>query len=147
MPQTSFWSGPAVLFSQSLREVHFFDRTRLGRLTRAAFWCAVTAHLFFLSLLFLIPFETAYRLQMAPTSTFMIVWMNVFCASALACLLPLKRLAVRRLHDAGFSGWWLWLGLVPYAGWLAVAVLLVLPSAPFPNRFDRFAEPNARGGN
>ena len=127
-----------VRFSQMLREVHFFDLTRLGRLSRAAFWSALLAHLFFLALIFIIPFETAYRLELAPDSGFVLFWMNAFIAAFLASLVPLKRLAVRRLHDAGFSGWWLWLLLVPYA------VLLILPASAFPNRFDRFAEPSVR---
>lgn len=133
-----------VHLTQLLRDVHFFDLTRLGRLSRAAFWSALLAHLFFLALIFIIPFETAYRLELAPDSGFVLFWMNAFIAAFLASLVPLKRLAVRRLHDAGFSGWWLWLLLVPYAGWLIVAVLLILPASAFPNRFDRFAEPSVR---
>ena len=121
-----------VHLTQLLRDVHFFDLTRLGRLSRAAFWCALLAHLFFLAVLFVVPFETAYGLQ------------NVFLVALLAALVPIKRLAVRRLHDANFSGWWLWLLAIPYLGWLAVLVLLLLPSASFPNRFDRFAEPAER---
>ena len=119
-----------VHLTQLLRDVHFFDLTRLGRLSRAAFWCALLAHLFFLAVLFVVPFETAYRLQMQPDSSFVLFWMNVFL--------------VARLHDANFSGWWLWLLAIPYLGWLAVLVLLLLPSASFPNRFDRFAEPAER---
>ena len=91
-----------------------------------------------------VPFETAYRLQMQPDSSFVLFWMNVFLVALLAALVPIKRLAVRRLHDANFSGWWLWLLAIPYLGWLAVLVLLLLPSASFPNRFDRFAEPAER---
>ena len=128
-----------VRLTQLLRDVHFFDLTRLGRLSRAAFWCALLAHL-----LFFVPFETAYRLQMQPDSSFVLFWMNVFLVALLAALVPIKRLAVRRLHDANFSGWWLWLLAIPYLGWLAVLVLLLLPSASFPNRFDRFAEPAER---
>lgn len=133
-----------VHLTQLLRNVHFFDLTRLGRLSRAAFWCALLAHLFFLAVLFVVPFETAYRLQMQPDSSFVLFWMNVFLVALLAALVPIKRLAVRRLHDANFSGWWLWLLAIPYLGWLAVLVLLLLPSASFPNRFDRFAEPAER---
>lgn len=135
-----------VRFSQTLREVHFFDRTKLGRLPRAAFWSALLSHLFFLSVLFIVPFETAYQLQLEPTSGFVLFWMNLFILVALAALIPLKRLAVRRLHDAGFSGWWLWLICVPYAGWIVVLILLLLPSSDFPNRFDHFAEPKVRSG-
>lgn len=134
----------AVRFSQFLREVHFFDLTRLGRLSRAAFWGALLAHLFFLSLIFIVPFETAYQLQMEPDSNFVLMWMNVFSFAFLASLLPLKRLAVRRLHDADLSGGWLWLLLIPYIGWLVVVGLLLLPGSPSLNRFDRFAIPEVR---
>ena len=106
-------SSEKVRLTQLLREVHFFDLTRPGRLSRTAFWCALLAHLFFLAVLFIVPFETAYRLQMEPDSGFVLFWMNVFSITALAALVPLKRLAVRRLHDADFSGWWLWLLVVP----------------------------------
>ena len=105
--------------------------------------CSAGASLF-LAVLFVVPFETAYRLQMQPDSSFVLFWMNVFLVALLAALVPIKRLAVRRLHDANFSGWWLWLLAIPYLGWLAVLVLLLLPSASFPNRFDRFAEPAER---
>ena len=137
-------SSEKVRLTQLLWEVHFFDLTRPGRLSRTAFWCAFLAHFFFLAVLFIVPFETAYRLQMQPDSSFVLFWMNVFLVALLAVLVPIKRLAVRRLHDANFSGWWLWLLAIPYLGWLAVLVLLLLPSASFPNRFDRFAEPEER---
>lgn len=139
-----FGQSRAVRFSRFLREVHFFDLVSQGRLSRAAFWRALFSHFFFLAVLFFVPFETAYRLQMEPDCAFVLFWMNIFCAVALASLLPIKRLAVRRLHDANFSGWWLWLLLLPYAGWLIVIVLLLLPSSEFPNRFDHFADPDVR---
>jgi uncharacterized membrane protein YhaH (DUF805 family) len=43
--------------------------------------------------------------------------------------------AVRRLHDTDKSGWLLLLDLIPFVGWIAVIVLLVLPGTPGPNRF------------
>ena len=74
-----------VHLTQLLRDVHFFDLTRLGRLSRAAFWCALLAHLFFLAVLFVVPFETAYRLQMQPDSSFVLFWMNVFFGRTIGC--------------------------------------------------------------
>ncbi|ROU02705.1 signal peptidase I [Histidinibacterium lentulum] len=41
---------------------------------------------------------------------------------------------VRRLHDAGRSGWWLLLAVLPYMPFLMLLALLVLPSAAAPER-------------
>ncbi|WP_081998600.1 DUF805 domain-containing protein [Sinomonas humi] len=54
---------------------------------------------------------------------------------SLATLVPGLALAVRRLHDANFSGWWLLLGLVPF-GSIAVLVMLALESNSRGSRFD-----------
>ncbi len=35
-----------------------------------------------------------------------------------------------RVHDAGWSGWWVILGLLPYAGPLFHLVMLFVPTAP-----------------
>jgi uncharacterized membrane protein YhaH (DUF805 family) len=43
--------------------------------------------------------------------------------------------SVRRLHDSDKTGWLLLLDLIPFVGWIAVLVLLLLPSTPGPNRF------------
>lgn len=41
---------------------------------------------------------------------------------------------VRRLHDAGRSGWWLLLAVLPYMPFLILLALLVLPGAAAPDR-------------
>jgi len=50
-----------------------------------------------------------------------------FALLALVAVLPWLTISVRRLHDAGWSGWWVLLVLVPF-GYVAVGVLLALPS-------------------
>lgn len=55
----------------------------------------------------------------------------------LAVLLPSLAIAVRRLHDIDFSGWWLLLVCIPFLGSLIVLVLLLLPSTQGANRFDK----------
>lgn len=97
-------SSEKVRLTQLLREVHFFDLTRPGRLSRTAFWCAFLAHFFFLAVLFIVPFETAYRLQMEPDSGFVLFWMNVFSIAALAALVPLKRLRFAACMTPTFRG-------------------------------------------
>jgi len=55
----------------------------------------------------------------------------------LAILLPSLAVTVRRLHDAGYSGWWVLFRLIPYAGDLVVLILNVQPSIPAGARYDR----------
>ncbi|MBR3627828.1 MAG: DUF805 domain-containing protein [Elusimicrobia bacterium] len=47
---------------------------------------------------------------------------------SLVVLLPSLGILVRRLHDAGFSGWFALLLLVPVVGWIAVVILACFPS-------------------
>ena len=55
----------------------------------------------------------------------------------LAIAVPSIAVTVRRLHDAGFSGWLYLVNLVPYVGGLVILVLTILPSKPEGARFDR----------
>ena len=59
----------------------------------------------------------------------LIVW-------GLAVIVPSLALVVRRLHDVNFSGWMILIGLVPFAGGLALLVFMLLPSKPEGQRFD-----------
>ncbi|WP_271984931.1 DUF805 domain-containing protein [Pseudoclavibacter terrae] len=54
----------------------------------------------------------------------------------LALLLPTISMQVRRLHDANFSGFFAFLGLVPLFGPIALVVFACLPSVPAGARFD-----------
>lgn len=55
--------------------------------------------------------------------------------TGLALFLPSISVAVRRLHDIGRSGWWWWLALIPFVGWIVLLVWHCQPSAPGANRF------------
>lgn len=55
--------------------------------------------------------------------------------AGLALFLPSISVAVRRLHDIGRSGWWWWLALIPFVGWIVLLVWHCQPSAPGANRF------------
>ncbi|NYD76781.1 DUF805 domain-containing protein [Arthrobacter cupressi] len=49
---------------------------------------------------------------------------------ALAHLVPNLAVTVRRLHDTGRSGWFILLGLIPFAGGIILLVLTVIESKP-----------------
>jgi len=56
-------------------------------------------------------------------------------AVALVHLLPAIAVAVRRLHDTGRSGWWLFIGLIPLIGAIVLLVFYCLDSDPGPNQY------------
>lgn len=56
---------------------------------------------------------------------------------AVAHALPTIALTVRRLHDAGFSGWTYLINLIPGVGSLIILVFTLMPSSPVGIRFDR----------
>ena len=54
---------------------------------------------------------------------------------ALATLLPSVAVYVRRLHDVGKSGWWMFIGLIPIVGVIWLFVLTVTDSQPGDNEY------------
>jgi len=62
-----------------------------------------------------------------------------------ASIVPSIALAIRRLHDAGFSGLLYLITLVPYLGSFVLFILYMLPSSPLGVRFD--LQPVAPGPN
>jgi uncharacterized membrane protein YhaH (DUF805 family) len=57
----------------------------------------------------------------------------------LAILVPSLALIWRRLHDANLAGPFLFLGFIPFVGWIILLVFYLLPSKPEGARFDRRA--------
>ncbi len=53
----------------------------------------------------------------------------------LALILPCLSVLVRRLHDAGFSGWWVLLSFVFYIGGIVLFIFALLPSVAQANQY------------
>ena len=49
---------------------------------------------------------------------------------ALGILIPMVSCGVRRLHDAGYSGWYHLLSLIPFAGMVIMIIFFAQPSVP-----------------
>lgn len=56
---------------------------------------------------------------------------------SLSIFIPSLSIAVRRLHDTGRTGWWLWISLIPLVGWVWILVLMALPSKGSPKNQTR----------
>jgi uncharacterized membrane protein YhaH (DUF805 family) len=60
---------------------------------------------------------------------------------ALAVLLPNLGVFIRRMHDTGRTGWWIFIGLIPIIGAIVLLVFLVQDSKPGDNQYG----PNPKG--
>lgn len=67
------------------------------------------------------------------------VWLIelILCILLVWIKLGLLGYAVRRLHDANYSGWWLWLIFIPF-GWIIVVIFLLLPTVEEPVRWGSY---------
>jgi len=54
---------------------------------------------------------------------------------ALALFIPALAVAVRRLHDVGKSGWWIFIALIPIVGAIWLLVLYATDSQPGDNEY------------
>jgi uncharacterized membrane protein YhaH (DUF805 family) len=63
-----------------------------------------------------------------------VVFGGALCLYVLATIIPGLAVSVRRLHDAGFSGWLVLLALLPLLS-IAVLVMTLLDSNPGPNQY------------
>lgn len=113
----------------------FFKKyaTFSGRASRSEFWWipAMMAALFIASAI------------IGAGAVDLLAWL--YLIFLFACFIPFLALTVRRLHDANFHGGLAALVLVPYVGFIVVAVLTAMPSKPEGARFDR--QPHGAGGN
>ena len=108
-----------------------------GRSTRASYW--------FGQLFWLFAGVVGISLAVAfITPTFWTV--PVAVALLIVYLVPQFLLAIRRLHDSGKSGFWMFIGLIPVVGELILLVMLLLPGNNHENRFgsNPFQGPNHR---
>ena len=59
----------------------------------------------------------------------------VYFIVVVAFLLPMLAAGVRRLHDVGKSGWWLFISLIPVIGGLVLLYFTVQPGQPDANAY------------
>lgn len=59
----------------------------------------------------------------------------IYSLYSLAMLVPSLAVAVRRLHDVGKSGWWIFINLVPLIGSIWFLILMLQDSQPGENQY------------
>ena len=138
---------PGAPFAEAV--TRFFRRYAVltGRASRSEYWWVMLFHglVYLMWAVLLILAGTVGRRVEADISVAadgsaanvaLVVVLAGFGTYWLATLVPMITLRTRRLHDAGFSGWFQLLSLVPYVE-IAVIVLTLLPSNPRGRRYDR----------
>jgi len=66
----------------------------------------------------------------------------LFAVFLFGILIPTLAVTVRRLHDAGYSGWLALLLLIPYLGSLIMMIFALLPSSPAGVKYDPPSTPS-----
>lgn len=100
-----------------------------GRARRSEYWYFVLFNVIFSFVAIILDrvfgttftFETAYGPVVSPYGYFYLLYV-------LAVLIPGIALLVRRLHDVGKSGWFVFISLIPIAGAIWLLVLLFTDS-------------------
>ena len=124
------------------RDLLLFDRTRLGRVRRGPFWLTMAAYVLLYAAAFVIPFEIGYRLEVEPDSLYMKIFLNTWMLGFFVSIIPVVRMTRRRLHDAGFSGWWM---LFFFLFMMLFTVIIgLLPSEHQDNHYGPDTDANGR---
>jgi uncharacterized membrane protein YhaH (DUF805 family) len=120
----SYLQGAPVGFADAVRGAMTNIVTLRGRASRSAFWWFVLVQ----AIAYAIVSWISDASTAAGVVLDIIVGIPLFVAGI--------ALAVRRLHDADHSGWWWWIGWVPFVGWIVLLVFYLLPGTPGPNRYS-----------
>ena len=108
-----------------------------GRAQRSEYWWGSFAYgfcLFFILGIVMVPASfmmmgsSSNEADFAMFSLLLVLVLFIF-------YIPLLSQTIRRLHDAGYSGWCIALGLIPYLGGFILLIMCVLPSQPHPNKY------------
>lgn len=121
-------TGPIAALTQALVNIFNFS----GRATRSEFWWPYAVIIIaFVSASTIDAMMVANLVQDQSQQGLLSLSVSDF-SSVYVCIIaivPLVSLSVRRLHDAGFSGFWTLLNFVPIIGGLVLMVMYVLPSS------------------
>jgi uncharacterized membrane protein YhaH (DUF805 family) len=136
--------GIEIGFTEAVRTVLTQKyATFSGRASRSEYWWFVLFYtLVGLALVILALAIGAFSDQQGGVSSAVVAIMVIGGLFALALILPILSLQVRRFHDRNISGWWylalIVLGMVPYIGTitgLAITVISVMRGTEGPNKF------------
>lgn len=92
-----------------------------GRTSLGAFWIAIL-------------FNFIITVVISIVCNFLHIWF-IPSIYGLIVFFPLLGMQVRRLHDIGKAGWWIFIVLVPIIGWIWLIVLFASQGQPYQNQY------------
>jgi uncharacterized membrane protein YhaH (DUF805 family) len=120
----SYLQGAPVGFAEAARGALGNIVTLQGRASRSAFWW------------FALLAAVVYLIVGGISDASRIAGIILDIVVGIPMLLASISVAVRRLHDSDRSGWWWWIGFVPFVGGIILLVFYVLRGTPGPNRYS-----------
>lgn len=102
-----------------------------GRANKTEFWQYILVYL-----LIGVVFSVLMNL-LAGVSTLRIIFMILYIIITLALLIPTLAVGVRRMHDIGKGGGWIFINLIPFIGTIWFLVLAIKESEPGTNQFEK----------
>ncbi|WP_103662278.1 DUF805 domain-containing protein [Lactobacillus sp. HT06-2] len=140
---------PVPTIGQILKE-HFFDCFKWNaRSTRTSYWVGTATYQVVGTFSYLLIYTLSAFIGLAPQelkheSSYAVLGIFFICTLLFLAIISiwvfLAQLghAVRRLHDAGFSGWWWWLNIIPSIGNLLLAFLLFHPTVKEDVKWNKY---------
>ena len=111
-----------------------------GRATRAEYWWfTLFVYIIFMAIYALMLLMAAFvrqEIDYSPlVAVFLVIMFGIMGIVSILLIVPSICVTVRRLHDIGYSGWWVLLGFAPIARFV-VLVFTLMPSQPTVNKYD-----------
>ena len=120
-----------MTFIESIKTCFKKYITIKGRASRSEYWWfqAMFAPL----TMFVVIMSEAENLE---NSSELILWFYLFCfIVVLVSIIPLITVTIRRFHDTNKSGWYFFLGLIPFVGSLIVTVMMIPEGTKGKNKY------------
>ena len=102
-----------------------------GRARRQEYWMFI---LFNFIITFLLYIPTIIGIAME-SETIMFIGLGLVILYSLAIFIPSLAVVVRRLHDQDKSGWYYFVGLIPFIGGIWLLILMVTEGTSGPNQY------------
>lgn len=122
-----------MTFSQSIKSVFSKYADFSGRATRSEYWYFylfnfLVVMVYYIALFAMLGSGSRDSSAVGYLSVMIIIY-------ALVMTIPSLAVTVRRLHDTGHSGWWIFLNLIPVIGSIVLFIWFITDSDPDTNEY------------